>query len=119
MTRLILGREPAYWLALGSGLIAFISAAVFPLTTDQQGYLNAGVAALFGLITAGFLAGEKSVAAIVGFFKALIAIGLAFGLTWSPEVQSTAMILVELVLTGVLVRPHVVAPVKSSYDLAR
>lgn len=118
MTRLILGREPAYWLALASGLIAFVSAAVTPLTTDQQGVLNAAVAALFGLITAGFLAGEKSVAAIVGFFKSLIAIGLAFGLALSPEVQSTAMVVVELVLTGVLVRPNVVAPVKSSYGLA-
>lgn len=118
MTRLILGREPAYWLALVSGLIAFVSAAVFPLTTDQQGVLNACCAALFGVVTAGFLAAEKSVAAIVGFFKALIAVGLAFGLALSPEVQSTAMVMVELVLTGVLVRPNVVAPVKASYDLA-
>jgi hypothetical protein len=118
MTRLVLGREPAYWLALASGLIAFVSAAVFPLTGDQQGFLNAGVAAVFGVITAGFLAGEKSVAAIVGLFKALIAVGLAFGLALSPEVQSSAMIVVELVLTGVLVRPNVVAPVKSKFDLA-
>lgn len=118
MTRLILGREPAYWLALVSGLIAFVSAAVTPLTTDQQGVLNACISALFGIITAGFLAGEKSVAAIVGFFKALIAVGLAFGLSLSPEVQSTAMVVVELVLTGVLVRPNVIAPVKAKYDLA-
>lgn len=118
MTRLILGREPAYWLALVSGLISFVSAAVFSLTTDQQGVLNACCAALFGVITAGFLAGGKSVAAIVGFFKALIAVGLAFGLALSPEVQSSAMIVVELVLTGILVRPQVVAPVKASYDLA-
>lgn len=118
MTRLIFGREPAYWLALASGLIAFVSAAVTPLTGDQQGILNAAVAALFGLITAGFLAGEKSVAAIVGLFKALIAVGLAFGLALSPEVQSTAMIVVELVLTGVLVRPNVEAPVKADHALA-
>lgn len=118
MIRLVFGREPAYWLALISGLVAFTSAAVTPLTVDQQGVLNACAAALFGVITAGFLAGEKSVAAIVGLFKALIAVGLAFGLSLSPEVQSSAMIVVELVLTGVLVRPNVVAPVKSTYDLA-
>jgi hypothetical protein len=119
MIRLVLGREPAYWLALASGLIAFTSAAVTPLTGDQQGVLNASVAALFGVITAGFLAGEKSVAAIVGLFKALIAVGLAFGLSLSPEVQSSAMVLVELVLTGALVRPNVQAPVKADLSLAR
>lgn len=119
MTRLILGREVAYWLALASGIIAFVSAAVTPLTTDQQGVLNAAVAAAFGLITAGLLAGEKSVAAIVGLFKALIAVGLAFGLALSPEVQSTAMVVIELALTGALVRPNVQAPVKSDFTLAR
>lgn len=117
MIRLVFGREPAYWLALASGLIAFTSAAVAPLTGDQQGVLNAAVAALFGVITAGFLAGEKSVAAIVGLFKALIAVGLAFGLSLSPEVQSSAMVVVELVLTGVLVRPAVTAPVPAARPL--
>lgn len=119
MTRLILGREPAYWLALVSGLVAFVSAAVFPLTTDQQGVVNACAAALFGVITVGFLDKEKSVAVIVGFFKALIAVGLAFGLSWSPEVQSTTMVLVELALTGILVRPNVEPKVKADYVLAR
>jgi hypothetical protein len=119
MIRLVLGREPAYWLALASGLIAFVSAAVVPLSTDQQGVLNAAVAAVFGVITAGLLAREKSVAAIVGLFKALIAVGLAFGLALSPEVQSSAMVVVELVLTGVLVRPNVEARVKADYSLAR
>ncbi|GHH57686.1 hypothetical protein [Lentzea cavernae] len=119
MTRLVLGREPAYWLALISGLVAFVSSAVFPLTTEQQGVVNACAAALFGLITIGFLDKERSVAAIVGFFKALIAVGLAFGLSLSPEVQSTAMVVVELVLTGVLVRPNVEPKVKADYALAR
>lgn len=110
----IFGREPAYWLALASGLIAFVSAVATPLSTEQQGLLNAAVAALLGVVTAGLLAGEKSVAALVGLGKALIAVGLAFGLSLSPEVQSTTMVLVELVLTGVLVRPAVVAPVGPS-----
>lgn len=107
----VFGREPAYWLALASGLIALVSAAVFPLTVDQQGVLNAAVAALLGIVTAWVLKGEGLVAALVGFFKAAIAVGLAFGLSLSPDVQSTAMVVVELVLTGVLVRPNVVAPV--------
>lgn len=110
MTR-ILGREPAYWLALASGLIALVSAAVFPLSTDQQGVLNAGVAALLGVTTAWALKGEGLVAALVGFFKAAIAVGLAFGLSLSPDLQSTVMVVVELLLTGLLVRPNVIAPV--------
>lgn len=110
----VFGREPAYWLALASGLIALVSAAAFPLTTGQQGYLNAAVAGLLGVVTAWSLKGEGLVAALVGFFKAAIAVGLAFGLSLSPDVQSTAMVVVELVLTGVLVRPNVVAPVSAT-----
>lgn len=114
----IFGREPAYWLALASGLIAFVSASAAPLSVEQQGVLNAVVAALFGVITAWRLRGEGLVAALVGFFKAAIAVGLAFGLALAPEVQSTAMVVVELVLTGVLVRPNVVAPVSAKSAVA-
>jgi len=107
----ILGREPAYWLALVSALVALVSATALPLSVEQQGLVNAAAAALLGVVTAWALAGERLVAALVGAFKALIAVGLAFGLALSPEVQSTAMVVVELVLTGLLVRPAVVAPV--------
>jgi hypothetical protein len=109
--RTIFGREPAYWLALASGLIAFISAVLFPLNTEQQGVLNAIVAAGLGVATVGFLRNEGSVAVLVGFGKAAIAVALAFGLSLSPEVQSTTMVFVELLLTGLLVRPNVVAKV--------
>lgn len=114
----IFGREVAYWLALASAAIAFVSAAVFPLNVDQQGSLNAVVAGVLGVITALSLKGEGLVAAIVGLFKAGIAAGMAFKLSLSPEVQSTAMVLVELVLTGWLVRPNVLAPVPPKVALA-
>ncbi|WP_041837082.1 hypothetical protein [Actinosynnema mirum] len=110
----VFGREPAYWLALVSSVVAFVSAAVLPLSVEQQGVLNAAAAALFGVLTAWTLAGERLVAALVGLGKALVAAGLAFGLALAPEVQSTLMVLVELVLTGLLVRPAVIAPVPSS-----
>lgn len=113
----IFGREPAYWLALASGLIALISSAVLPLTVEQQGYLNAGAAAVLGVITAWALKGERLVAALVGFFKAAIAIGLAFGWSLAPEVQGSFMVVIELVLTGLLVRPVVVAPVPPAVEL--
>jgi len=107
----ILGREPAYWLALASALIAFVSSTIFPLSVDQQGALNTVVAAVLGLIAAFAMKAEGLVAAIVGFFEAAIAAGMAFKLELSPDVQSAFMILVELVLTGVLIRPNTFAPV--------
>lgn len=104
-------RDAAFWLSLASAAVAFFSAVITPLSIEQQGLLNAGVAAVLGLASVGFLAAEKSVAAVVSVFKALIAIGLAFGLSLDPEIQSSAMVLAELVLTGVLVRPNVVSKV--------
>ena len=109
--RQIFGREAAFWLSLTSAAVAFFSAVVAPLSVEQQGVLNAAVAAVLGLASIGFLKAEQSVAAVVTVFKALAAVGLAFGWKLAPEVQSTAMVLVELVLTGVLVRPNVVAKV--------
>jgi hypothetical protein len=114
----IFGREPAYWLALGSALIALVSALFWSLTGDQQGLLNAGVAAVLGIATAWTLKGERLVAAIVGFFKAAIAIALAFNLDLAPEVQSSAMLFVELILTGFLVRPNVIAPIPMKVAVA-
>lgn len=110
--RLVLGREPAYWMALASGLIALVSATVATLSTEQQGALNAGVAAVLAVVSTGFLRAEQSVAVLVGLGKAAIAVALAFGLALSPEVQGTVMVVVELALTGVLVRPNVTAKVR-------
>jgi hypothetical protein len=107
----VFGREPAFWLAFASAAIALFSATVFELTVDQQGVLNASVAAVFGVLTALAVSGEKAVPAIVGLFKAAGAVALAFGLSLSPEVQSTALVFIEILLTGLLVRPNVVAPV--------
>lgn len=109
--RTIFGRDAAFWLSLTSAAVAFFSAVAMPLSVQQQGVLNAGVATVLGLASIGFLRAEQSVAAVVTVFKALIAVGLAFGWSLAPEVQSSAMVLVELVLTGVLVRPNVVAKV--------
>lgn len=116
--RTILGREAAFWLSITSAAIAFFSATIASLSAEQQGVLNAAVAAVLGLASIGFLAAEKSVAAVVSVFKALIAIGLAFGWSLSPEIQSSAMVLVELILTGGLVRPNVVSKIPPPPQLA-
>lgn len=107
----ILGREPAYWLALLSAVIAFVSSTFFPLTTEQQGTLNALVAGVLGVITAFTLKSDGLLAAVVGVFKAGLAAALAFKLQLSPDVQAAGMLLIELVLTGVFVRPNVDPPV--------
>ncbi|GAA3877673.1 hypothetical protein GCM10022243_48020 [Saccharothrix violaceirubra] len=114
----VLGREPAYWMSLCAALLALAGAFGLPLTVEQQGLLNALLAAVFGAITAALVAAEKSVPALVGVFKAAIAVGLAFGLRLAPEVQASALVVVELVLTGLLVRPNVVASVPPSERLA-
>ncbi|MBP2341135.1 hypothetical protein JOF41_007389 [Saccharothrix coeruleofusca] len=109
--RTIFGREPAYWLSLVAGVIALLTATGLPLTIEQQGVLNAVVAAFFGALTAWRVKAESSVPALVGLGKALIALALAFNLKLSPDLQASLLIVVELVLTGLLVRPNVVAPV--------
>lgn len=114
--KLIFGREPAFWLSFCSAAIALVSATVLTLSVEQQGVLNGLVAALFGAITAWQVSAEKSVPFIVGLFKAAIAVGLAFGFALSPEVQSSALLFVEILLTGLLVRPNVVAPVPPAAD---
>lgn len=110
----VFGREPAFWLAFASAFIALVSAVGWNLSVDQQGVLNASVAALFGVITAWRVSSEKAVPAIVGLFKAAAAVGLAFGLSLSPEVQSTSLVFIEILLTGLLVRPNVTAPVPAA-----
>ena len=107
----IFGREPALVMAFLMSLIALISAFVFPLSIEQQGVLNAGVIALFGLITAALLAREKLVAAVEGFVRALVAIGIAFGLHWSPEQQAVVITFVSLAAALLGIRPQVVASV--------
>lgn len=114
--RTIFGREPAYWGALAASTIQLFSAFVLPLNIETQGVLNAAIAAGFGVITAFQVRSEKTVPAVVGFFKAAIAVGLAFGLSLSPEAQSSFLVFAEILLTGFLVRPNVVAKVPLVVD---
>jgi hypothetical protein len=109
---LIFGREPAAWLALVAALVQGISAFFFPLTVDQQGVINALAVAAVGLITAVIVKSDNVLPAITGVGKALLALGLAFGLNWSPDAQSAAMILVTAV-AAFAIRDRVTAPVNA------
>lgn len=105
----IWGREPALWAALASSAIMMFSAFVLPLTVDQQGVLNAVVAALLGLVTAVMLRSDGITAAVLGLVKALLAVGVAFGLAWSPETQAVVMSFAAAV-SGMFVRTQETAP---------
>ena len=105
----IFGREPALIAALATSAIAMFSAFVLPLSIGQQGVLNAVVVAVLGLVTAVVLRSDGVSAAVLGLVKAVVAVGIAFGLAWSPETQAIAMSFAAAV-TGMFIRTQEVAP---------
>jgi hypothetical protein len=106
----ILGREPTVWLALFAALVQGVSGFFGHLSDDQQAVLNACAVALFGLLTALAVRGDYLLPAILGFVKAVLAVGLGFGLHLDAAQQSTLMIVVTAV-GAVAVRDRVIAPV--------
>jgi Asp/Glu/hydantoin racemase len=107
---LIFGREPAQILGLVSAVIALLSSTLLDLSIDQQGVLNAVVAAVLGLVTALAVAHEKAAAAISGLMQASLACALAFGFVVSPETQGAVMAFVAAA-TAFWLRTQVSAPV--------
>src|SRR6266498_1630521 len=105
----ILGRDPAFWLSLFAALVMGVSTFLFPFTDDQQGVLNAVAVAIVGILTA-LSVHDGVVAAVVGFFKALLALGLSFGLHLTPEQQYVLMLIIQAIGTG-FVRTQVTAKV--------
>lgn len=87
----VFGREPALWLGMIAAAIQLLSSLWLPLTTGQQGVLNALAVAVFGAIAAFAVSRDQGVPALLGVLKAVIAVGLAFGLHWSPELQGEVM----------------------------
>ena len=108
----IFGREPALVLAFVAALIQMVSSFVFPLSVDQQGVLNALTVAIIGVVTALAVRGDQAAPAILGFIKAALAVGLAFGFHLAPEAQSTIMVFAAAVV-AMFVRTQVIAPVQS------
>lgn len=107
----VFGREPALVMAFLSSLIAVISSFIFPLNTEQQGALNAGVVIVFGFVTAALVAREKLVPAAEGLVRGVLAIGISFGLHLSPEQQGVVVTFVSLAVALLGIRPQVVASV--------
>lgn len=108
----IFGREPALILAVVASSIMMISTFVYPLSSEQQGAVNAVAMALVGIITAWAVAEDGGLAMIIGLAKAVLALAISFGLQLQPEVQSVVMGFVT-VIAQLFVRQNVVAPIKA------
>lgn len=109
----IFGREPALWAAFATSAIAMFSAFVLPLSIDQQGVLNAVVVAVLGLVTAAVLRTDGISAAVLGLVKAILAVGIAFGLAWEPATQAVVMTFAAAV-TAMFVHTQETAPVPAT-----
>lgn len=90
----LLGREPAQWIQLASGILIFLT-PLLHLTPDMNGAILAVITAVFGVATGLAVSGEKAAPMVAGLLKALIALALAFRFNISPEIQAGSMVLVE------------------------
>ena len=105
----ILGREPAQWLQLVSGILIFLTPLLHQ-SPDVNAAILAVVTAAFGVATGLAVSGEKAAPMVAGLIKALIALALAFHFNLTIDVQSGIMVLVEAV-TAWYLRTQVIAPV--------
>lgn len=108
----IFGREPALILAVVASAVMMISTFVYPLSSEQQGALNAVAMALVGIVTAWAVAEDGGLAMIIGLAKAVLALAISFGLHWTPETQAVVMGFVT-VTAQLFVRQNVVAPIRA------
>lgn len=109
----IFGREPATILSLIASAIMMFTSFIYPLTDDQQGGLNAVAMGLVGIFSYWAIAEDGGLALLVGLAKAMLALGLAFGLDMSGEQQAVLMSFVTIAAQTLIVRPNVIAPVKA------
>jgi hypothetical protein len=105
------GRNPAYWAGAAALVLQMLVAFGLPLSTTQQGLVNAFLVALAAVVTALAVKADNMVPIFVGAVQALVALAVGFGLPFT-DVQATMVVaVVNMILTGILVRPNVVAPV--------
>lgn len=108
----IFGREPALILAVVASSVMMITTFVYPLSSEQQGAVNAVAMALVGIVTAWAVAEDGGLALIIGLAKAVIALAISFGLHWTPEAQSVVMGFIT-VIAQLFVRQNVIAPIRA------
>lgn len=108
----LLGREPAQWIQLASGVLVFLT-PILGLTGDQNGAVLAVITAAFGVATGLAVSAEKAAPMVAGLLKAMIALALAWRLDLSPEMQAGLLVMVEAGVAWYL-RTQVVAPVSAA-----
>jgi uncharacterized membrane protein len=107
----VLGRYPAVILGVVSSLIQMLVAFGLPWSETQTIAVNAGVAALLGVVTAFYVARDRLLPAIIGFAQAALTVGLAFGLNWTPEQVGMLMAFAASLVALFGVHPNVTAVV--------
>lgn len=105
----VFGREPAQWIGLLSAAVALFSALALPLTVEQQGAVIAVATAVFGVLGAAAVSGERAAPLVAGLVQSVLALALAFGASLTPEVQGSVMAFVAAGV-GWYLRTQVVAP---------
>lgn len=98
-------RDPLLLLNLLGSVVMVVSAFLFPLSIEQQGVINAAALAVVGLLAA-LRTSDGQLPALMGLFKALLALGLAFGLRLAPEQQAVLMTFLAAA-SALWVRPQV------------
>jgi hypothetical protein len=90
----IFGREPILWTTLFAVVLQFVTAFGFALTEVQQATLNAAFAVVLGGVAAAFVSVDRFLPLLVGIIQAVLQVGVAFGLSLSPEQQTTVLAVV-------------------------
>lgn len=103
-----LSRDPAFYVMLAATVIRLVAAFLTPISDDQQTWLNAGVAAVGGVVVAFWVRKEGQVAALTGLATALLAIAVGFGADISAEGQAAIMSFVGVFAAG-FIRTQVTA----------
>src|SRR6266508_6451352 len=101
-------RDPVWYTNLLAALVMLISTFFVPLAIDQQGAVNA-VALALAAIWSSWRVSDGQLALVVGLFKAIIAVGISFGLHLIDVQQLVIMTVVTAVGSG-FVRTQVGAP---------
>ncbi len=105
-------RNSAMYMMCVSSTIMLVS-LVYPLTTVEQGALNALTVVVAGAIVGWTVAADGGLAVVVGIAKAIIALALAFGAHMAPTTQSVVMTAVAA-FGAVFVHSNVTASVNAA-----
>lgn len=108
---LIFGREPAMLAEVAASLLVVLHLFVLPdFTPVVQGTVNAVILALASIYTAYKVQSDSLLPAVLGGFKALVAMVVAFGLPLDSAQQAGILTFLSLA-AGLVVRGNVQAPV--------